>query len=199
MYSKYDEMRVMRQVMQNYADNQKMQYESNITMLKNQINNLTTDINGTAVSFLQNRIASMSNYQTEYQKALAIVKEFDKAIMCFEEGLTQENIRDGLDKERAKEGIRIFREIQSQNAEYKRIIAEIAYGLFTSHDPHIEDLGTDLDAKLDNLDNEFEAGSLSKEQLIYYNNMCYALSQDPDYIEYMSQFNQEQSQSGMHR
>ena len=34
MYSKYDEMRVIKQVMQNYADNQKRQYESTIAMLK---------------------------------------------------------------------------------------------------------------------------------------------------------------------
>ena len=44
MYSKYDEMRVIKQVMQNYADNQKRQYESTIAMLKEQSNNFIIDI-----------------------------------------------------------------------------------------------------------------------------------------------------------
>lgn len=202
MYSKYDEIRVIKQVMQNYADNQKRQYESTITMLKEQSNNFPLDINNdrtnTEISSLQSKISLLSDYRNDYQSALAVASELNKATMCYEQGYTQENIQSGLADERAKEGNRIFHDIKTQNQEYKRIMDEIAYGLFVAHDPMIEGLGMDFDAKAENLDKDFETGKITKEQLIYYTNMCWYLSQNPEYIEYMSQFQNQETQ-GMHR
>ena len=197
MYSKYDEIRVIKQVMQNYADNQKRQYESTITMLKEQSNNFPLDINNdrtnTEISSLQSKISLLSDYRNDYQSALAVASELNKATMCYEQGY-----QSGLADERAKEGNRIFHDIKTQNQEYKRIMDEIAYGLFVAHDPMIEGLGMDFDAKAENLDKDFETGKITKEQLIYYTNMCWYLSQNPEYIEYMSQFQNQETQ-GMHR
>lgn len=201
MCSKYDEMRVIKQVMQNYANNQKRQYESTIAMLKEQSNNFPLDINSaranTELSSLQSKVSMLSDYRTDYQSALSVVSELSKATMCYEQGYTQENIQSGLADERAKEGNRIFHDIRTQNSEYKRIMNEIAYGLFVAHDPMIEGLGMDFDAKAESLDKDFEAGKITKEQLIYYTNMCWTLTQNKDYVEYMSQFQQEQAP--MHR
>ena len=201
MYSKYDEMRVIKQVMQNYADNQKRQYESTIAMLKEQSNNFPLDINSdrtnTELSSLQSKVSLLSDYRTNYKSALSVVSELNKAIMCYEQGYTQENIQSGLADERAKKGNRIFHEIRTQNPEYKRIMDEIAYGLFVAHDPMIEGLEMNFDAKAESLEKDFEAGKITKEQLIYYTNMCWALTQNKDYVEYMSQFQQEQAP--MHR
>lgn len=201
MYSKYDEMRVIKQIMQNYADNQKRQYESTIAMLKEQSNNFPLDINSdrtnTELSSLQSKVSLLSDYRTDYQSAFSVVSELNKATMCYEQGYTQENIQSGLADERAKEGNRIFHDIRTQNSEYKRIMDEVAYGLFVAHDPMIEGLGMNFDAKAESLDKDFEAGKITKEQLIYYTNMCWALTQNKDYVEYMSQFQQEQAP--MHR
>ena len=197
MYSKYDEMRVIKQVMQNYADNQKRQYESTIAMLKEQSNNFPLDINSdrtnTELSSLQSKVSLLSDYRTDYQSALSVVSELNKATMCYEQGYTQENIQSGLADERVKEGNRIFHDIRTQNPEYKRIMDEIAYGLFVAHDPMIEDLGMNFDKKAESLDKDFEEGKITKEQLIYYTNMCWTLTQNKDYVEYMSQIQQEQA------
>lgn len=202
MYSKYEEMRVMRQVMQNYADNQKRQYESTIAMLKEQSNNFPLDINSdrtnTELSSLQSKVSLLSDYRTDYQSALSVVSELNKAIRCYEQAYTPEQLQPGgITEQREKVGNRIFHDIRTQNPEYKRIMDEIAYGLFVAHDPMIEDLGMDFDTKAESLDKDFEAGKITKEQLIYYTNMCWALTQNKDYIEYMSQFQQEQGEMHM--
>lgn len=201
MYSRYDEMRVIKQVMQNYADNQKRQYESTIAMLKEQSNNFPLDINSdrtnTELSLLQSKVSLLSDCRTDYQSAISVVGELNKATMCYEQGYTQESIQSGLADERAKEGNKIFHDIRTQNPEYKRIMDEIAYGLFVAHDPMIEGLGMDFDAKAESLDKDFESGKITKEQLIYYTNMCWVLTQNKDYVKYMGQFQQEQAP--MHR
>ena len=201
MYSKYDEMRVIKQVMQNYADNQKRKYESTIDMLKEQSNNFPLDINSdrtnTELSSLQSKVNMLSGYRTDYQNALSVVRELNKATMCYEQAYTDENFQSGLVDKRTAEGNKIFYEIRTKNSDYKRIMGEIAYNLFVAHDPMIEGLGLDFDAKAESLDKDFEAGKITKEQLIYYTNMCWALTQNKDYVEYMSQFQQEQAP--MHR
>ena len=197
MYSKYEEMRVMRQVMQNYADNLKREYELAIASLREKTGKL--DINSELGS-LQRDVGSLSVIQTDYQSALAIVSEFNKAIMCYEQAYTSEQLQPGgIAEERAKEGNRIFYDIRTQNPEYKRIMDEMAYELFKSHDDHIDGLGLDFDAKEESLRKDFEAGKLNKEQLIYYTNMCWTLTQNPQYVEYMNQFQQEQAPQGIHR
>ena len=162
MYSRYDEMRVIKQVMQNYADNQKRQDESTIAMLKEQSNNFPLDINSdrtnTELSSLQSKVSLLSDYRTDYQSAISVVGELNKATMRYEQGYTQGSIQSGLADERAKEGNKIFRDIRTQNPEYKRIMDEIAYGLFVAHDPMIEGLGMDFDAKAESLDKDFESG-----------------------------------------
>ena len=197
MYSKYKEMRVMRQVMQNYADNLKKEYELAIASLREKTGKL--DINSELGS-LQRDVGTLSAIQTDYQSALAIVSEFNKAIMCYEQAYTPEQLQPGgIAEERAKEGNRIFYDIRTQNPEYKRILDEMAYELFKSHDDHIDGLGLDFDAKEESLRKDFEAGKINKEQLIYYTNMCWTLTQNPQYVEYMSQFQQEQAPQGIHR
>lgn len=197
MYSKYDEMVVIKQVMQNYANNQKRQYESTVAMIKEQTNNIPLDINSdridTELSSLQMQVSLLSNYRTDYQSALSVVSELNKATMCYEQGYTQEIIQSGSADERAKEGNKIFHDIRAKNPDYKRIMDEIAYNLFVIHDPMIEGLGMNFDAKAESLDKDFEEGKITKEQLIYYTNMCWTLTQNKDYVEYMSQIQQEQA------
>lgn len=204
MYSKYEEMRVMKQVIQNYADNQKRQYESTVTMLKDQTSNFPLDINSdrtnTEISSLQSKVSLLSGYQADYQSALSIISELNKATMCYEQAYTPEQLQPGgIGEQRAKEGNKIFYDVRTQNADYKKIIDEIAYSLFVAHDPLIEGLGMDYDAKAESLEKDFEMGKITKEQLIYSSNMCWSLSQNPDYIKYMSQFQQETPTQGFHR
>lgn len=197
MYSKYDEMRVIKHVIQNYADKQKREYESIIEMLKQESNNFPLDINSDSENFqlnsIQQTVSLLSDYKTCYQRAISVVSELNKATMCYEQGYTQENIQNGLPDLMAKEGNKIFHDIRTQNPEYKRIMDEIAYSLFVAHDPMLEGLGMNFDDKAERLDKDFESGKITKEQLIYYTNMCWTLTQNEDYVEYMNQFQQKEN------
>lgn len=196
MYSKYEEMRVMKQTIQNYANNQKYEYDSIATSLKENINKL--DINSNITS-LNRDVAWLSVIQNDYKNAMSVVSELNKATMCYEQAYTPEQLQQGgIAEERAKEGNRIFYEIRTQNPEYKRIVDEIAYDLFANQDPHVVDLRMDFDTKEKNLEKEFEEGKISKEQLIYYVNMCWSLLQNPNYIKYMNQ-NENENEQGIHR
>lgn len=189
MYSKYEEMRVMSQVMQSYANVQKRDYESYVAGFKEKVNGFSLDIDNKTDNpeSFKSCLDTIELYRSDYQSALNVISELNKAVMCYEQGYTQENIQSGLADERAKEGNRIFYEIRTQNAEYKKILNEISYGLFVSHDPRLDGLGMDLDAKLEELDKDFAEGKLTKEQLIYYINVCSTLVKNPDYIQYMSE------------
>lgn len=204
MYSKYEEMRVMKGVIKNYADNQKSEYESVVAMLKKVSNNFPLDINSdrasSEISSLQSKASLLSDYRVAYVTGMSVFSELNKATMCYEQAYTPEQLQSGgITEQRAKEGNRIFHDVRTQNTGYKEIVDEIAYSLFVDHDPHLDGLGMDFDAKAKSLDKDFEAGKITKEQLIYYTNMCWSLSQNPNYIEYMSQFQQEQVSQGMHR
>lgn len=203
MYSKYEEMSVMKQVIENYAHNQKLKYESIIANLKEKSNNFSLNINSNRVnleiSSLQTKVSLLSDYLKDYQSALSVVREFNKAMMYYEQAYSLKQLLPGeIADQKVKESNRIFHDIRTQNPEYKRIIDEIAYDLFIAHDPHLDGLKMDFDAKAESLEKDFSAGKITKKQLIYYTNMCSSLSRNPDYIEYMSQFQQQENQ-GMHR
>lgn len=183
--------------------NKKRRYEYTVAMSKEQSNNFPIDINSdrtnTEISSLQTKAGLLSDYRTDYQSALSVVSELNKATICYEQGYSPEQLQPGgIADQRAIEGNKIFYDIRTQNTEYKRIINEIAYSLFVGHNPYIEGLELDFVAKSESLDRDFQAEKITKEQLIYYTNMCWSLSQNPTYIGYMSQFQQQETQ-GMHR
>lgn len=204
MYSKYEEMRVMKGVIKSYADNQKKEYESVVAMLKDTSSSFPMDIASDRanleISSLQSKVSLLSDYRTDYATGMSVLNELNKATMCYEQGYTPEQLQPGgIAEQRAREGNRIFHEIRTESVGYKKIIDEISYSLFVAHDPHLSGLENGLDVKLDSLDKQFEQGELSKEELIYYTNMCASLSKNPNYIEYMSQFQQEAPSQGFHR
>ena len=167
MYTKYEEMKVIKQVINNYADNQKRQYESTIAMLKEQSNSFPMDINSESssreISSLQSKVSMLSSYKSDYATAISIVNELNKATMCYEQAYTPEQIQPGgIAEQRAKEGNRIFYELRTQNPEYKKIMSEISNGLYVDGDPHLEGLEQGLDSKIDSLEKEFEEGKISR-------------------------------------
>lgn len=204
MYSKYEEMRVMKGVIKSYADNQKKEYESVVSRLKDAFNSFPLDISSDRASLeigsLQLGVSLLSDCRTAYVTGVSVLNELNKAARCYEQNYTLEQLQPGgIAEQRAEEGNRIFYEIRTKNVGYKKIIDEISYSLFVANDPHLSGLEDGLDAKLDSLGKQFERGELSKEELIYYTNMCASLSKNPDYIEYMSQFQQAKASQGVHK
>ena len=204
MYSKFEEMRVIRQVFQNYTAELKRDYEGYVAMLKDKSNEFPLDIDNDQaykkIKTLQSTADSLSSHLMEYQNALKIIGELDKAIKCYTQAYSPEQLLSGgVAEQRAKEGNKIFYDIRTQNPVYKSIMSEIAYSLFVNHDSMIEDLGMDYDAKVESLEKNYAAGKISKEQLIYYTNMGWHLSQNPNYIEYMNKLQFEQEKQTIHK
>lgn len=140
---------------------------------------------------MQYDIGVLSTCQEEYQRALAIVEQLNIRIRYHEYAYKPEQLQPGeIGDRNGKEADRMFQNIRIQNPEYKRIMDKIAYQLFVEHDDHLDDLYLSFDSKVERL---------NKEQLIYYINMCWHLSQNPQYVEYMSQIQLEQTPQGVHR
>ena len=213
MASKYEEMRVIRRIIQDYADNQKLNYKLELEDLKNECvscasaitsdqNQIHFDINNDntnrSINNLQSRIYFLEDYRTNYQNAMSVLSELQRAIYCYEQAFTLQNIKDGIADAEQKKGNKMFLKIRTQNQAYKTIMSEIAYELFRQNDPHIAGLGMDDDAKVESLEHDYESGKITKDQLIYYTHMCWALVQNKDYLEYMSKFFPEETQ-GIHK
>ena len=71
MYSKYEEMCVIKQVIKNYADNKKRQYESTISMLKDQTNSFPLDINSERANL---EISSLQS-QVSYYRIIVLIMQ----------------------------------------------------------------------------------------------------------------------------
>ena len=209
MASKYEEMCVIRKAIQDYADNQKLNYKLELENLKKECtscasaitsdqNQISFDINNDntkrSISHVQSSIYCLEDYRTKYQNALNVLSELKKAIYCYEQAFTPQNIKDGVADAEGKKGNKIYFEIRTQNQAYKTIMSEIAYELFRQNDPHIAGLGINDDAKVESLEQDYESGKITKDQLIYYTHMCWALVQNKDYLEYMSKFYPEETQ-----
>ena len=189
MYTKYEEMKAMQSILKNYISNQKTAYETALNELKDETKNMSSNINNynDSIRTVNATTGVMSYYGEEYNKGVTALQELEKAIMCFEMGYTQDNIQTGLADQRMQEGKKLFFELRTKNDAYKSIMERIAFDLYRSRDRHVDDLDNiGLKTKLENLDKEFEEGRLSKEQLIYYTNMCTHLSQNKDFIDYIN-------------
>ena len=191
MYTKYEEMRVIKETFQNFADGQKILYTQEIAKVKEDTSRISSDINSErALSAVENGVGLLRDYMNNYHGAMSVVAELNKATMCYEQAYTPEQLQPGgIAEAKAREGNRIFYDIRTQNPEYKRIMEGIAYDLYKDGDPMMSGVGKDFvfDGKADELKKDFEAGKITKDQLIYYTNMCWALTQNKDYIEHISQ------------
>lgn len=191
MYSKYEEMCVMRNVLNSYVNAQKQGYDKHARELNQIVTQRMPNIaDKSHQEDLQRQINLMGYYSNDFAKGVSVLGELGKAIACYEQAYTQENVQSGLVDERAKQGNGIFFELRTKNEDYKSIMSGIAMELWRSADTNMEGLDLDLDTKLESLDKAFESGAISKEQLMYYTNMCTTLMITPEYVEYMQQFQQ---------
>lgn len=199
MYSKYEEMKVIQQLLSNYSQNCKINYEKSVKKVRDYSSQLTSDIEkNTIFGCIQAEVGLMDDYIADYNKSKNILSELSKATMCYEMGYPIE-VSDDFVEQRKKEGNKIFYEIRTQNADYKGIMADIAFNMFfRNHDENLDNLiKLGLDNKIEQLEQSFEKGILTKEQLIVYINACMALSTHPEFLEYAAQF--DDKKAGIHK
>lgn len=196
MYSKYEEMCVVRQILNGYVNMQKQNYDMQKESFK-QLANGSLDISDkNQQSSLNMSLSIMNGYSSDYEKGVKVLAELKKSTLCYEMAYTQENIQSGLADERAKEGNRIYFELKTKNQNYKSIMDEISMDLWKK-DENLQDLGLDFDTKAERLEEAYANGKISKEQLIYYEIMCSSLMNNPDYVDYMQQFQQPDLHGGI--
>lgn len=196
MYSKYEEMCVVRKILNGYVNMQKQNYDMQKENFK-QLANGSLDISDkNHQSSLNMSLGIMDDYSSAYEKGVNVLAELKKSTLCYEMAYTQENIQSGLADERAKEGNRIYFELKTKNQNYKSIMDEISMDLWIK-DENLQDLGLDFDAKAERLEEAYANGKISKEQLIYYEIMCSSLMNNPNYVDYMQQFQQPDLHGGI--
>jgi len=186
MYTKYEEMKVMQSILEGYITTQKARYEELVKKLKEESKDISFEIDNSdeKIKDISATIESLSRCKDNYTKGIEALKELEKAIMCFEMGYTQENVQSGLADQRMKEGKKLFFELRTKNDAYKSIMENIAYDLYIKYNRHMADLITyGLDDELERLDFLYRQKAISKEELIYYTNMCIHFSQRKDYDE----------------
>ena len=194
MYTNYEEMKEMRGNTQEIADGFKMRYGLTIKRTKRLLEELPKDINneGTQKIVFELEEAGWDiKYVYEiYFKATAVVKEIDKAIEFYEEDFSQDEIEYGIADESKAVGDWAFQQIKSQNPQYKEMINLIAQS--EKYNKLFDGLYKSLDDTLALLKSEFEAGRISKGQLILYSNVCVALFNNPEYIKERRELDQYQ-------
>lgn len=195
MYTKYEEMKVIQNLLTNYAQNNKRGYESAARDLQQKSSQLAPNIeNGkTQISSLSSSLQMMAGYQEDYSKAMSVLAELKKPVNLYEMAVSEYETEESL-KQRQFEANGLFYTLRTQNADYKSVMDDISYSMIVQHDKNLEDLATiGLDAKVEQLEEAFSNGQISKEQLIVYTNACYSLSTNPDFLEWAQDFEQEKS------
>lgn len=185
MYTNYEEMKEMRRQIQKIADGFEMRYGKIIERMKRLSEELPKDINNEGVRniifALDDEVWWIKDVYKTYLTATAVVKEIDEAIEFYEEDFSQEEIEYGIADEAKAVGDFVFQQIKSQNPQYKVIIDIIAQ--CEKYNKLFDGLYKSLDDTLALLKSEFEAGRISKSQLILYSNVCVALFNNPEYIK----------------
>lgn len=195
MYSKYEEMKVIQNLLTNYAQNQKEGYELAARDLKKESSQFAPNIeNGkTQISSLSSSLQRMAGYQEDYSKAMGVLAELKKPVSLYEIPVSEYETEESLKQKKFKAN-GLFHTLRTQNADYKSIIGDISYSMIVQHDENLEDLVTlGLDAKVEQLEEAFSNGQISKEQLIVYTIACYSLSTYPNFLEWAKDFEQEKN------
>ena len=176
MYTNYEEMKEMRRQIQKIADGFEMKYGKIIERLERLFEELPKDINneGKRIVFGLEDVGWNIKYAYEmYFKATAVVEEIDKAIRHYEQYFSQKEIEYGIAYKSKARGDAIWRRIKGLNPQYKEIMDIIAEN--EGHNKLFNGLHKSLVDTYVLLDSEFEAGRISKGQLILYSNVCVAL------------------------
>ena len=167
MYTKFEEMHVIYNLLLDYRNHQK----SAVEMFKED-----------SWKKFQGPDA-LNYYQERLNKSEAVLTELQKAISCFTQAYTPEQAQ--LAQQREQQGKQIFSEIRRKNEDYQGILKEIAHNsYFNGTESMLSEMQLSDDGQISNtLETWARSGLITKEQLIFYDNFMTYLQQDPDYIE----------------
>ena len=200
MYTKLEEMLVDEKLFSKYAEEKGKEYESRILRLRDELSKFPTDISeisdNSEIGVLQFEIGALSGVQLDYRNALNIIQKIRNMIQSYKQIYEQGQLDSSISVDDVMKDInKQYSELKEKNFGYKKIIGEISFSLYTSHDIHIKGLGDDLSDKLKLLQEEYSQGLISKEQLIYYEKMCNSLIENPNYhiMEKEKSYNSQQS------
>ena len=187
MYSIYEEMGVIKEIIQEYTIEQQKGYKRTLNDINNRINNFSlnmeedrTDHFKRAEDFLKFSIEHLRMYRSSYEKSMDIVKSIYKIIRDSEEkSITNDELHQRFSEIRANYS---YNDIMKNIATH--VMGSDSYFMKVSHN-------SDLNSALDTINQDFSAGNLTKKQLIFYSNIAcinYTFFVLPKYPEYSQHF-----------
>ena len=188
MYSKYEKMSVLREILNSYLNVYRLNYEREKEKLKEFLEKNTLTISDKSVqSALSTIVGWLRDSAESYEELSEVLVELKKALLCFEVDYTKENIQSELADEREKEGNKLYFELKTKNQKYKKIMANSAMDLWRN-DCYLQGLGLDYNVGIKKLEDYYINGKFSKRDFIYYEIMYESLLNNSQYIEDMQQF-----------
>lgn len=179
MYSKYKEIKVMEEILQNYANSINERYLYSTNSLQKIINKASKDIYEVPTpEKVGELIESMEYYADLYDKVTNFIRKLKLITLTYEISFTKENIKTTLPLKTEEKLIKDFYQLEN-NEEFKLIISEVAYDLWINAD----DLITNCNEEdyHDNLYKMYEEDEITQKELIFYNIMTKYLHNHPRY------------------
>ena len=198
-YTKLEEMLVMGNVVNGYVSSLDSSYKEYTKLIQEKSNSLTSDIISDAEKVKDIGIYSgyASDTRAEYLEGKSVVEDINKAVNMYQMAQPMENLTNGVADKQEQEAKRIWHGIKTGNQAYQKIVGNIAYDAWKNGDRQLENLGLDMDGKVEQLEKDYEDKAITKEQFIYYEHMCNALLKNPEYVSYQQQFeSKENTNSG---
>ena len=183
MYSIYEEMGVIKEIIQTFSTERQEDYKKILNNISNRINQFSLNMEKDtpfnvkkAETFLKDEIELLSMFRSSYEKSLRIVEDIDKIIKESEDkSITNDELRQK------------FNDIRT-NYYYNDIMKAITSNAIGSDNYFMKvRANTDLNSALATINQDFSTGNLTKKQLIFYNNIAcinYSFFVSPKYPEY---------------
>ncbi len=178
MYTKEEEIKVISNLLINYATCQKEAIE----FFKNENQR----------KFRDNSI--LISCQEKLEKCIQILNKLKGIIMLFDQAYTPEQLLPGgIAEKKAQEGKILFSELKKDPI-YISLMKEIAHNsYFNDVDEELSNIQLPEELISDHLESRFRSGAISKEQLILYDNYFIYLCQDSEYLNSVNQKSQSSS------
>lgn len=179
MYSKYKEIKVILEILQEYGILVNERYLYSTEKLQELISKASKSIYDVPTpEKIQQLIRSMEFNSEEYDKLVLLINEINEILLLYKHSFTKDNLTNIFPLKTEEELAYKFHEIEKRDY-YIKILTEIAYDLWLSADEIILE-NLDGDYKL-NLNNLYDMDEIEHKELIYYNIMFKYLYIHPEF------------------
>ncbi len=175
MYTVYEEYVVIRKILENYCHEQQQIYHS----LAEGVGKLKLEVEDReSLNTLRARVNQLEGVSNQYSYAKTALSRLEKAALTF--GWEEK------EKANESEGKSFLQNFKTENDCYGLVMSDLSTKIHSKKDSHFSGLEEGIESKITSLRQEYEAGDMTKEQFIYYVNMCPFLIKNLEYEQALS-------------